>query len=295
MKKREKEIWTDPKDFGLPFVEVKKLKELEENIKSSLESPSEGSEEKVISASELRSKVLSQIPPKPVQEKEPLDELPETFEPKEVEDMKEPKAEAKKTIPEKSPVLPAKKSSSWVMVAAFIGLLLISTIVWQLMKEENPSPAPNNEPSSETVAESTISPATEPEIIPSETQNQESESIDNQDSTNLISNNPNPPAPTAESGTTIDRNELGSLTRIESRGERATYYIIVGSLRTERLALEKSAEYQSRVPELYLIEPYEDSPNYRLALGKYNSFTQANNALAEIKDNYTEALWILKY
>ncbi|KPQ19536.1 MAG: Sporulation related domain [Algoriphagus marincola HL-49] len=295
MKKREKETWTDPKDFGLPFVEIKKLKELEENIKSNSESTIEGSEEKAVSASELRSKVLSQIPPKPIQEKEPLDEFPDSIESENVGEGEEPKSEEKKTIPAKSPELPAKKSSSWVMVAAFIGLLLISTVVWQLMKEENSSPTPSKETSSEPVAESTLPSASDPEIIPIDTQNNESEGIDNQDSINLSSNNPNPPAPTAESGTTIDRKELGSLTRIESRGERATYFIIVGSLRTERLAIDKSAEYQSRVPELYLITPYEDSPNYRLALGKYNSFTQANNALAEIKDDYTEALWILKY
>ncbi|NVK48244.1 MAG: SPOR domain-containing protein, partial [Cyclobacteriaceae bacterium] len=77
--------------------------------------------------------------------------------------------------------------------------------------------------------------------------------------------------------------------------DRSRYFIVVGSLPSERLAVEKSAEYWDRASELYLITPYEDSPNYRLAIGRYYSFSQANQALSEIKDDYSEALWILKY
>lgn len=295
MKKKEKETWTDPKDFGLPFVEVKKLKDLEGNISSNPDDSSKESEENEVSATEQHSMAITQIPPSPNQKVEPSDELTESSEFKQVEENKEPKSEEKKTIPAKSPELPVRKSSSWVMVAAFIGLLLISTIVWQLMKEENSSPAPNNEASSETVAESTISSAIESEIIPNETQDDQTSDVDNQDSTGLYSNNPKATISVVESGTTIDDNEAGSLSRINSRDEIPTYYIIVASIRNEGLALKKSNEYRSRGLDVYMIAPYKGSANYRLAIGKFKSYTRAKNRLEEIKDDYSEALWILNY
>ena len=111
----------------------------------------------------------------------------------------------------------------------------------------------------------------------------------------IINNsNPNISNP-EESGTTIANSVPGTIVRIESKAERPQYFIVVGSLPNENLALDEAKNYQGKAAEIFLIAPYEESRNYRLAVGKYNSFKSAAEDLERIKSNYSESLWILKY
>lgn len=292
MEKKESKTWNDPKDFGLPFVEVKTLKEQENHLQKEVKEGAELAQEKPLEATELRKKIRSQIPIKPVESAE-VPEVEET--PLQKEPLPQSPKEEKEAV--QKPIestIPKKKSPSWVVYVLFIGLLLVSAVVWQLMKEEESSSTTTEQPSTqkEPVAQIQQESVQESENIPEEVTSQVTE---NQDTTEEIPQAQNPNPPSAETGTTIERNENKSLTRIESREDRSRYFIVVGSLPSERLAVEKSAEYWDRASELYLITPYEDSPNYRLAIGRYYSFSQANQALSEIKDDYSEALWILKY
>ena len=148
------------------------------------------------------------------------------------------------------------------------------------------------------VAEATISPAppvTESESIVNDSKEEEIQAAENQTPEIELPSSELSAIQKPETGTTIDRTVLGTLIRVESKGERSTYYIIVGSLPSEELALAEVPQYQKRVPSVYLISPYDDTRNYRLAIGSFGSFTKANEELARIKADYTEALWILKY
>ena len=110
----------------------------------------------------------------------------------------------------------------------------------------------------------------------------------------INNSNPNISKP-AETGTTIANSVPGTIVRIESKAERPQYFIVVGSLPNENLALDEAKNYQGKAAEIFLIAPYEESRNYRLAVGKYNSFKSAAEDLERIKSNYSESLWILKY
>ncbi|WP_297334877.1 hypothetical protein [Algoriphagus sp.] len=270
--------WSDPKDYGLPYVEVRRLAELSKETTPQKETHRSQSEEKEdLSAAALRAKTAQVIKPKPVQE---------SFED---EGISEEKQLAEKQTPR---IQPGKKKSNWVIYVVMIGLLLVSTVVWQLMKEENvDSQAIENN----LVENAQVDEPSSKEKEVNSSLNQKEEGAVNQDSSMQVS----PPLIESEaieeSGTTIEQPKVDSLIRVERKATRPQYFIVVGSLPNERLALQESNQYYDRVDELFLILPYEDVPNYRLAIGRFNSFTQANNQLEQIKDQYTEALWILKY
>ncbi len=281
-KDSENRQWTDPKDFGLPYVEIKPLPSKVEEPKAKLEIPS---------APEVKKEQKQALASTSSQEKEPIGsekigEVPtsEPFKPK-------PKAEKKPAS--KTPIPTAKKSNTWVWVVVVLAMAVVSVIVWQLMgsgqltEPKSDQPIVENKPA-ET---SPVIPTPSEEITATE----ESQIAVNQDSIAVINNsNPNISKPT-ESGTTIANSVPGTIVRIDSKADRPQYFIVVGSLPNERLALDEAKNYQGKAAEIFLIAPYEESRNYRLAVGKYSSFKSAAEDLERIKSNYSESLWILKY
>ena len=120
-------------------------------------------------------------------------------------------------------------------------------------------------------------------------------STDNQEAIISINNsNPNLSKP-AQTGTTIANTVSGNLIRIESKAEKVRYFIVVASLPNEQLALELADNFSGKSPERYLIAPYETSPNYRIAIGKFDTWKAAADEVARIKSQYSEDLWILNY
>ncbi|MGY6521090.1 MAG: SPOR domain-containing protein [Mongoliitalea sp.] len=108
------------------------------------------------------------------------------------------------------------------------------------------------------------------------------------------------PAPTAPSSqpapvATRPTGQRGNLEPVASKGARPTYYIVVGSVPNESLAKEESEKYLANGVDLWMILPNEESRNYRLAAGRYASFTEASNALEQAKAQFSESVWILKY
>jgi len=257
--------WSDPKDYGLPYVEISPLKSGARPVEKK---ESEETDKHIVSE-ELETIVTHQVPIEPII-------VPVTEE-------KRPKPILKK------PSEPAKKSSSnwiWVVLAIAVGIIMV--IIWQMQSNESETP--------KLVSEGADKIATVVEENPIDNNtNTGIQEVENQDPIVDSMNSEPVTLEKPETGTTIDYKGEGTLVRIEAKADRPTYFIVVGSLPNERLAMEEYPQYSNRASTVYLILPYDDVKNYRLAIGSFSSFTKANEELERIKGDYTEALWILKY
>ncbi len=266
--------WTDPKDYGLPFVEITPLHP-EPILKEKKEEPVK---EEVVQKRELLEPIV-------VQETEPVvaEVAPEL----------EAKPEKYAPIPREVKELPEKKSSIlWVWIAAFLAFIIVGVIIYQIQKGSPADTAENGSETESTIVENNQNQAVE-EL--KNTPAQEIQSPENQQSIADSTSIQIQPAQTPQTGTTIESKQSGTLVRIESKKERPQYFIVVGSLPSEALAVKEAALYYDRAPTLFLIYPYDDVTNYRLAIGAFGSFNSATAELERAKGLYTEALWILKY
>jgi hypothetical protein len=290
VKDSETKQWTDPKDYGLPYVEITPLRAKSIPAEKEIIPPVPVQEMIQPAESEAIIPPVEEIIPesvKPVQQadtpQEPIQALPQ-------EEKKPPipvqTASADKPKEE-------KKSSAWIWAVVLIGVGIIAVIVWQLLGQMNPGAT---EAKSDDTANSVVENSSEtPLLAPETTAAEQNQSALNQDSIAIQNNsNPNISKP-AETGTTIANTASGNLIRIESKAERPQYFIIVGSLPNEKLAIEEANQYFGKSPEIYLISPEEGGRNYRLGLSKFGSFRTAAEELERVKSQYTEELWILKY
>lgn len=274
-KDSEKYQWPDPKDYGLPFVEItpirsKAVEPVVEKDLSKTEKKSESRPDPVLPAVE-----------------QPVSNSIQT------EKQEEKKVETKRKVSRTPAPLPQKKSNSWAWAAILIGLGIVSVLVWQILSQSNSE-------SPDSLAQKTENTPVEPpasavEKAPESTPSIQNETPVNQDSIPPVNNsNPNISNP-AQTGTTIANTAIGNLIRITSKAERPQYFIIVGSLPNEKLAEEEASLYFGKTAEVYLISPYDGGSNFRLAIAKFGSFRLASEELDRIKSNYSEELWILKY
>jgi hypothetical protein len=255
--------WSDPKDYGLPYVEISALKS-----RAPVEKKTEETENSLV-AEELESIVSNQVPIEPT----PI--------PVEQKKRQEP-------IPNRMSEEAEKSSNNWIWVVLVFALGIISVILWQMQSTDN-------EPAEVISIVSNQMPTIVEENAVNNNTNSGIQEVENQasivDSASFAGVTQEKP----ETGTTIDYKAGGTLVRIEAKAERPTYFIVVGSLPSESLAIEEYPQYSNRAATVYLILPYDDVKNYRLAIGSFSSFTKANEELERIKGDYTEALWILKY
>lgn len=303
-KNSENQTWTDPKDYGLPYVEIKPLNELGKTAKVIVEkSPEkEGTKTAANLRAEVKEKLTLAAKQKILAEKSQEEAKVEKIEGQTDENLEQSKLESVDDIvPEKETTTPIsnssenslkKKSNSWIVYAAIITLFLVATIVWQFMGERNDSALSSTTNGSQITENQTPDPSQE-EI--NNTPIEEIQVVENQDSISNSSAESISIQESTETGTTIDRRDESSLIRIEGKEARPQYFIVVGSLPNENLAIRESAQYTNRAEELFLILPYDEVPHYRLAIGRFPSFTKANAELELIKGDYSEALWILKY
>ncbi len=266
--------WTDPKDYGLPFVEITPL-----NPKPiSKDKKEEPIIEKAIQKPEA---LIVEVKPPP--------------EPVSIEANHEVYTDHEKVFIEpieSKEVLDNKSQYSWIWIVAVLAISIIGIIIFQIQKgtiywaSENAvkgeiATGENNQ--SQTAEDLKNTPSQEiqtpgnQKIIPDSTGNQIQ------------------PTQTPQTGTTIESTQSGTLVRIESKKARPQYFIVVGSLPSEAFAVKDAAQYYNRAQTLYLILPYDDVNNYRLAIGAFGSFSSATAELERVKGLYTEALWILKY
>ncbi|MBN3581869.1 hypothetical protein JYB64_05675 [Algoriphagus aestuarii] len=291
MPKNPSEIkhWPDPKDYGLPYVEVTPILPTvqEESAKeeSNHQSVAEPIEVVEVVASEMEDSKESesniQAPEAPIIEASQA----------KTEDVASEPIPSKRV--ENKPIArEEKKSNSWVVIVLILAVLIVSVIVWQLMSQGNGSQVSETTAANQETINSqpqAAQPAVEKPLT------EEMQSSENQDSIPESNSSLEEPVESQQTGTTIDRTGAETLIRVESKSDRPQYFIVVGSLPNEKMAISESAQYFGRASSVYLILPYEDVKNYRLAIGSFSSFRKASEELDLIKDQYTEALWILKY
>ncbi|SFU12612.1 hypothetical protein SAMN04489724_4130 [Algoriphagus locisalis] len=254
--------WTDPKDYGLPYVEVVPL--------AQTDAPKR--EEEVIApidVSEVKKRTIQSVKPSFAEEEKAS--KPE---------QKEQKIEAKKS------------NNSWIWIAAVLALAVVLVIIWQMNKSVVP-----NQDSEELVSGPIEGLAAEENdaVSLNSTPTEETQLSDNQPSISDSITSVSPVAESAQTGTTIASEVSGTLVRVEEKASRPYFYVVVGSLPNEAMAIEEAQKYMDRAETVYLILPYEDVTNYRLAIAGSIGFTEMTEELARVKDQYTEDLWILKY
>ena len=273
VKDSDKNQWKDPKDFGLPWVELKPIKGIEP-----ISEPEEKEVEESTSAPMADSEEIFQT-----------EIVPEIEVSKKKSEVKEKPSQKPVSKPEKK----EKKSFAWAWIVVVLAIAVVGIILWQMQNS--------------TLDQSTSIQAETKPVIQSPEPEKIQDSVAQiaatevlQDSENQVSSEKSSPgdlniSKLVESGTTIAQSVKGNLIRIESKAERPLYFIVVGSVPSEQDALKLAPGFQARVSEVFLILPYAESSNYRLAIGKFPSFRTAAEELEKIKSQYTEELWILKY
>jgi hypothetical protein len=269
-KTSDKSQWTDPKDYGLPFVVISPL------IPVPVQPEKEPIKEEVAHVS-VPIDVEIQPFPDPVDIKVEQEIQPVKLHVEPIEKITDPEE---------------KRSNSWVWIIAILAIAIVGVIIYQIQKESNSDTSVNlEEEETSSIENNSNQAAEELKITPS----QEIQTTENQEIIGDSTVNQIPPIQTPQTGTTIESTPSGTLVRIESKKERPQYFIVVGSLPSEALAVKEAALYYDRAQTLYLIFPYDDVKNYRLAIGAFGSFSSATAELESAKGRYSEALWILKY
>jgi hypothetical protein len=266
--------WTDPRDYGLPFVKIIPISSKEVQN-------TDAADQKEIAAAETLKDSSTEL----VERGTPTQSAVATSMPTTVSDTK--KTTSSVTTVDST----TKKSTGWVWAVLGLGLIIVAVIVWQIRKSNVVTEAI---PAFEVIEKPTEKVAVDAESAGSQSADQNQEAVNQEPNSTAGNSDPNISKP-AESGTTIANTGTGNLIRVEAKADRPQYFIIVGSLPNEGLALKEANQYLGRTPELYLISPMDGGKNYRLALSKFDTFKAAAAKLEEIKSQYTEELWILKY
>jgi cytoskeletal protein RodZ len=85
----------------------------------------------------------------------------------------------------------------------------------------------------------------------------------------------------------------GKITTISEPTQR--YYVVVGSFIDVDLATDLGKDLAAKGVNTSLISPSSKHRLFRLALANYGSYNEAASAAADLKGNYGENLWVLKY
>ena len=247
--------WPDPKDYGLPFVEMKTLSEL-----------------KALS----KTKADKGLPTKPESPKSSSFEKPE---------VEKKDSSTKKPIKTKDTTPSTSSSKTWVWVVVLSFIAISAVIFWQLTHGNLPLSLSNQ--NAEGFGPN-ANPVTQAELGQSPKPITTSLPVD---SAGVITSD------------SIEKNSLasvpqinpGKLILITSKAEQPRFFLIVASLPKEQLIRDFASQLTTSPPEMYLIAPYASSPNYRLAIGKFESWKSASDELRRVKPQYADDLWILNY
>jgi hypothetical protein len=247
--------WSDPKDFGLPFVEISPL-----------------------SKSKPKAKETKVSVPTPVEE---LPKAPPVA-------TVEKKKETKPSRPVEAPKPPVKnvekKSKTWVWVVVFAFIGAVSVIVFQLKINQEPL-----EGDVEVPVTPQITAVPQPQVDSSALAAVDSVPV--QDS--IGSTVSELPVAATTSGTSIATKS--KITRVTQKEGRTKFFLVIGSFGTEEETDRFIQKTGNKFDEYYMIYPYEGSTNYRLAAGSFNSWNEASNKLTELKAQQSNGYWILKF
>jgi hypothetical protein len=82
---------------------------------------------------------------------------------------------------------------------------------------------------------------------------------------------------------------------IRDREVKPYYYIVVSSMISESIARSEAEKLIGMDKNTWIIFPYEDVKNYRIAVGKFDNINTATEAWETAKGEFGDATWILKY
>lgn len=248
--------WSDPKDFGLPFVEISPLSKSNVNSK------------------ETKVSTLT-----------PVEELPKTPPLTTVEKKKGTKPVRPVEAPKPPLKNVEKKSKTWVWVVVFAFIGAVSVIVFQLKT--------NQEPLEEVVEVPVMPPITsalqKPQVDSSALTVLDSVPV--RDSIGTA--NSELPEINTTSGTSIATKP--KISRVTQKEGSTKFFLVIGSFGTEEETDRFIQKTGNRFTEYYMIYPYEGSTNYRLAVGSFTSWNEASNKLSELKAQQSNGYWILKF
>ena len=247
--------WSDPKDFGLPYVEVKPLSSVKSIPKAADQAPSF--------------------------------DLPKTI-PFAVEDKKvetnTSRGAVASTTAEKSE---KKKVKTWVWVVVIAIIAAITSIIIQLNSTQKPvseqeilvagpldtAALSKHFEDSFKLAKSNLDSLA----------NQDSSGISDFDLTSTSTN----------SGTSIAT--IPVVKRVEQKEGNPRYYLVIGSFASEQETARYIQNSGLEFSEYYLVYPFKKNQNYRLAIGSYSTWKEASVKLKEMNAQDSTDYWILNY
>ena len=247
--------WPDPKDFGLPYVEVKPLSSVRSNSKETDQAPS--------FESPKTSLFTDKDKKRETKTNRPADASPS-------------RAKSGK-----------KKVKTWVWLVVIAIIVAVTVIVIQLNSNQEPITEQENLDVN-SLHTTTISNYFEDSFKLAKSN---LDSLADQDSSvisdfELTSNSTN-------SGTSIATNP--KVKRVEQKEGNTRYYIVIGSFASERETARYIQNSGDKFSEYYLVYPFKKNQNYRLAIGSYGTLKEASAKLKEMKAQDSTRYWILNY
>ena len=247
--------WPDPKDFGLPYVEVKPLSSVKSIPKAADQAPSF--------------------------------DLPKTI-PFAVEDKKvetnTSRGAVASTTAEKSE---KKKVKKWVWVVVIAIIAAITSIIIQLNSTQKPVSE------QEILVAGPLDTAALSKHFEDSFKLAKSnlDSLAYQDSSGI--SDFELPSTATNSGTSIATNP--KVKRVEQKEEKTRYYLVIGSFASEQETARYIQNSGLEFSEYYLVYPFKKNQNYRLAIGSYSTWKEASVKLKEMNAQDSTDYWILNY
>jgi hypothetical protein len=247
--------WSDPKDFGLPYVEVSPLSSLKSNTKATDQDPSV--------------------------------ELPQTSS-LYIEDKKKDTKTSRPAVASNSAVNgEKKKAKTWVWVVLFAIILAVTAIIIQL-KNSQEAVVENENLVVAPLDTATLSKHFEDSYKLAKSN---LDSLPNQDSS--VNSDFEFNSTSTNSGTSIATNPR--VKRVEQKEGSIRYYLVVGSFASEQETARHIQNLGDKFTEYYLVYPYKKNQNYRLAIGSYSTWKEASAKLKEMNAQDSTGYWILNY
>jgi|688.fasta_scaffold725701_1 hypothetical protein len=247
--------WSDPKDFGLPYVEVSPLSSLKTNSKAPDQAPSV--------------------------------ELPQTSS-LPIEDKKKESKTSRPGVASTTAVNgEKKKAKTWVWVVLILIILAVTAIIIQL-KINQEVVAENENLVVDPLDTAALSKHFEDSYKLAKSN---LDSLSNQDSSVNSSFELN--STSINSGTSIATNPR--VKRVEQKEGSIRYYLVVGSFASEQETARHIQNLGDKFTEYYLVYPYKKNQNYRLAIGSYSTWKEASAKLKEMNAQDSTGYWILNY
>ena len=246
--------WPDPKDYGLPFVELKTLSELKSSAKVK------------IMESKLQDAGIVSVKSPPINS----EELGEKSIPKNISDSTSIK---KKEAP---------SSMAWILLVILLFIGVSGVIVWQLTGGNFAGYFSNAKDEGLVEKKGSITNEVKDKPTPSPL-SEDSTRVSSDDSLKKIDSVPS------------ENTTAGTLTLISAKEALPRYFLIYSRLPDEMQLRKMALEIQNNHAEMYLIAPNQISKNYRLAIGKYETWQEASNELNRLEQIYGKDLWILNY